>query len=808
MAVKYYYKSGGGNDNFGTAANWYTGSGGTGVAAGAPGNGDDAIIDADSNVTILTIAATASVKSLYVADGFLGTLAGTSSLTLNGIDVNSISLYFGVDFNLTYSGTITFAGANLSSNVQTNARTIQGNVTINGSLSSWIFDHLITLTTSTLTLSLGSISIYGSASIGLFVSTGISVRELTGNGQDLFITGVGTVWNVTGSSCTIGNFVSQIFNNVTSSAKTITQTISAASASNLNGFYLYGGNGSVTITGNFYLFYISNTGGGTISFGICNFFILSFTNSTVVLNSPTNVLTFNTDAGLLEFSPNMTITASPPITISNTGGGPITITCNGKTLTGNITITGVNAVLYTSDIFLLSGTLTLNSGNFTASYTSYIGNVSTSSSTSRTFNVIDLYLTGSGTLITATTSTNLSWSTNSIYVWGGQVASRTLSFNTVVYPSNGYCELGGTGSGAITLAVATTGDPRVYVTNTGGATVSFTTGNMAELIFSGGTNVVLSNAASQTLTIDGDLTLVSTMGTPTLTPSFIFRGAGWALGNNSRITLAGKSLVTGTVTLNDSSWSAGSGTFTFLDAFSSNAAVTITSCASTNINVNFNLTLVTNTLTLTAGTLNVNNGANITCGLFSSSNSNTRVLNMGSGTWTLTGTGTIWNLATSAGMTLNAQQSRIVMTNTSATACTFAGGGLTYYTVEFAKGSSTAIITISGSNTFANFIDNTSTAAHTITLAASTTQSFYKFNVRGSTGGLITINRSAAPTPILTKLGKGIVCYSDYITLGTLTGTPASTWYIGASGSIGTSTGFIATAAPSSQSLLGAGGVG
>jgi hypothetical protein len=226
------------------------------------------------------------------------------------------------------------------------------------------------------------------------------------------------------------------------------------------------------------------------------------------------------------------------------------------------------------------------------------------------------------------------------------------------------------------------------------------------------------------------------------------------------------------------------------------------------VNTNFNITSLT--MGAFTGTLDfsVNNNSP-TMGTFSGTGVGTRTLNMGAGTWTITGTGTCWNIGTSTNMTLNAQQSRILMTNTSATACGFSGGNLTYYTLELAKGSSTATTTISGSNTFANFIDNTSTAAHTITFASSTTSSFYRFNVRGTAGNLITMNRPAAPTPVLAKLGKGIVCYCDYITLGNLTPSPATNaWYIGANSSIGTSVGFIATAAPSSQSVLGAGGVG
>lgn len=755
---------------------------------------------------------------------------------------------------------------------------------------------------------------------------------------------------------------------------------------------------------------------------------LSFAGFTGTFVEP---VSFNTTiyGGVILPDSTGTITGSGTWTFVGTGG--FLITPNNYIFPFNFIFNSAGGDWLITDALNMTGGIVLTAGVIRSNYAVTISSISTSGSGVRTFSVPNLYLTGSGTLIAATTTTSLVWSTNSIYVTGSQTLARTLTFNTVVYPGNGYCELGGTGAGAITLAVATTGDPRVYVTNTGGAVVSFSTGNMAELIFSGGTNVVWTNAATQTLTIEGDLTLVSTMGTPTLTPSFAFRGSGYALANNSRITLAGKSLATGTVTLNDILGpGAGSGTFTFVDAFSSNAAVTVTSAGAANINgalscttftqttgtvtanagittttgsliltagtlnlgssthnlfsfnssnsgtrtINFgtstvnvtgnnatvwttstitgltvsgtsptvnltysgsvgtrtitvgllteanainvnvtngsdianissanfkslnftgfsgsttiassifykdltlsptqtlttvgsltfagtsvtqtitsnNLTIPTATITInsatttvqyvgtltttgallistgtlninanltigtasaftfTAGTINANNGANINCGTFSSAVGNTRTLNMGSGTWTLTSTGSVWNvLATS--LTFSAEQSRIVMTNTSATACTFAGGGLTYYTVELAKGSSTAITTISGSNTFANFIDNTSTAAHTITFLTSTTQSFYKFNVRGSTGGLITINRSAAPTPILTKLGRGIVCYCDYITLGTLTGTPASTWYIGANSSIGLSTGFIATAALSSQSLLGAGGVG
>jgi hypothetical protein len=819
MAIKTWIYAGPTGANWGTAANW--------SPAVVPLAADDVIFNNTYNGNC-TISSNSTCKSL-VMTGYTGTLSGTTfTLAINGADVSSQSLVFSTGMTLTYNGTITFAGTSVTGNIYTSGKIIQGNVTFSGSGSNWYtYDDFITLSTSTLTLTQGNLQPYYAFSVGLFVSTGSLVRSSTGNGQTFYVTGIGTIWNVTGTNCSLSNFVNYVFNDATSSAKTITQTLAVASIPQ-NAMYITGnGTGSYTLTGNFYYFSILNTGGANVSFGTSNFYYLLFTdlypgpgvvNSNVNLNSGASTVTFNTDGGGLTLSTAMTITASPSITISHPGiGNNVFFTFNGKTLTGNITINQAGTPsfgLVANDTFYLSGILTLTAGYFYPQTTSFIGNVSTSGTAVRAFgNGYDLYLTGSGTLIIATTTTNLGWGIGSIYVWGGQVASRTLTFNTVVYPGNGYCELGGTGAGAITLAVATTGNPRVYVTNTGGATVSFTTGNMAELIFSGGTNVILNNAAANTLTIDGDLTFVSTMGTPVATPSFVFKGSGYALVYNSRITLAGKSLVTGTVTLNDTSWGPGSGTFTFVDSFSSNAAVTITSAGLVNINANFALTLVTNTFTLTTGTLTVNNGANVTCGGFNSSVANSRVLNMGSGTWTITGTGTIWNAGSGASLTLNPQQSRILINNTAspATATTFTGGGVVYYTLEHARGASTGSLTITGNNTFANFIDNTSTAAHTITFTSASTQSFYKFNVRGSSASArITLARSSTTNANLVKLGQGVVCNSDYLIVSTVTACTPSTgvWYAGANSTGAPAGGWIAGNALSSQSLLGAGGVG
>ena len=110
---------------------------------------------------------------------------------------------------------------------------------------------------------------------------------------------------------------------------------------------------------------------------------------------------------------------------------------------------------------------------------------------------------------------------------------------------------------------------------------------------------------------------------------------------------------------------------------------------------------------LTCGTLTITNGAfdtsssgnyAITATGFGSSTSNIRTINLNASTITSSGVAAAWNMATSTNATLNAGTSTI---NCSATAPTFAGGGLTYYNVAF---TSTALTTpqITGANTFNN----------------------------------------------------------------------------------------------------------
>lgn len=89
---------------------------------------------------------------------------------------------------------------------------------------------------------------------------------------------------------------------------------------------------------------------------------------------------------------------------------------------------------------------------------------------------------------------------------------------------------------------------------------------------------------------------------------------------------------------------------------------------------------------------------------FSGTGTGTRTLNMGSGAWTVNsgGSGSIWNMATTTGLTFNAGTSTLTL-NISSAAPIFAGGGLTYSTVAFNINSTGNGVIVSGANTFATW---------------------------------------------------------------------------------------------------------
>ena len=920
MAVKYWYVANNGNATWATVANWYLGSGGTGGTTTVPTAADDVIVDSNSGSGILTIQAAATCNSLNFT-GFTGTLAGTSTLVF----LNAITL--GSSMTLTYTGTATLGAGTCT--FTSNGKIVTFNIAINNAVAQFILnDNLTMSSTATMTLTSGVIGLNTKTlSVGLFASTGAVARILDISvGSTMYVTGVGTVWNVSGtlfgSSYTTNSIGGIKISDTSSSGKTITHTPGSGTAGYdfRVGFSLAGsGTGAYTLTGNFYDVLAYNTGTASISFGASNIsYLLDFGTSNMNWNNGATTMTLNTDGVNVILSPNMTITVSPTLSITNPGGSQyIYTTSNGKAFTAPITISGTGSFsgLYANDTFYTNGTVTLTAGSFIGNSDVSVGNISITSNTNvRVFSFNSLYFTGTGTLLTAITITNLTFTLYYIYVTNSTATSKTLTLNATIYPYVAVY-LAGSGSGAITLAAGTSNVFFVYVTNTGGAAISFSTATIAGLEFSVGTNAVWTNAASQTLTIGGNLTIASSAASPTLTPALIFNGTSptiGTLGYYVYINFNGKSLVTGAVTVNDTAFGANNINAVF-DGFSSNSTFAITTAASVTFNgpfsattytstscgsstLNSTLTLtggvslannaynndfyvagtasfttlahsaigtvtsngpmtaatsitlsnatspstfihnntvttpiftitngsltsnstlnVTGALTLTTGTIQVNGSNNYNIGTFVSSGSTVRNLTMGSGIWTLNGTigatasFTIWNLV-ATNLTFNAGASLINITDSSTNNITFAGGSTTYYGLQFNRGGSTASMTLTGNNTFTNFID-IGTATHSLLFTAASTQTIGNFVVIGNPSGQIILNSTTTAVFNLTKSPAGLV-NCDYLNIQHSVATPANTWYAGTNSVNNQATktagsGWIFTNIPPRK--LGAGGVG
>ena len=260
------------------------------------------------------------------------------------------------------------------------------------------------------------------------------------------------------------------------------------------------------------------------------------------------------------------------------------------------------------------------------------------------------------------------------------------------------------------------------------------------------TNAMTLDSNLNTISIYGNWTSNATGTTLSGTGTFVFCGRN----ANQSITSNGVPF-TQPITLDSSD-----GTLTFQDAFRTSG-----------------------TLTVQAGTLNANN-FNVTAGGFFSSFSTTRTVTMGSGLWTLSGTGNVWSLATTTNLIFNKGTADILLSDTTSTGRTFAGGNFAYNKLTIGGVTGTSTTAITGANTFSE-IASTKTVAHTIVFSASSTHTVTTWSVKGSSGAVVSVTSNTAGVPAtLAKTGGGYLVGIDYLRVRDLLPSPISdTWYIG-----------------------------
>jgi len=281
------------------------------------------------------------------------------------------------------------------------------------------------------------------------------------------------------------------------------------------------------------------------------------------------------------------------------------------------------------------------------------------------------------------------------------------------------------------------------------------------------------------------MTLNAGSSAPVLHGNWVM-GSGVTLGSGGTVFFSGRG--TSTITNNGTTFNSSlavdcfTGTVQLADALTLNSA---------------------RTLALTSGTFDAVS-YNVTTGLFDTSNSNTRTLKMGSGTWTISGTGTPWTAALSTNLVLYKGTANIVLSDTSTTARTFAGGSLSYNKLTIGGTTGTSTLTISGNNQFTE-LASTKTVAHTIALGT-TAQTFGKWTVTGTVGNVVTVTGTATLT-IAGACTSGL----DYLALGTTTVSVTSPgeFYAGAnSTATGAAAPLYLTAKPADSTRYWVGGTG
>lgn len=323
------------------------------------------------------------------------------------------------------------------------------------------------------------------------------------------------------------------------------------------------------------------------------------------------------------------------------------------------------------------------------------------------------------------------------------MASRYWVGGTTTWNGTAGTKWATTSGGAGGAAVPTSSDDVFFDGNSGASTVTIATVDAPCLSI---------NFTGFTGTFAGSTTQLQPVGSITLGSGMTWTFSGvlnWNGTGSSTLTSNG---ITTTCTLTIS----GTGTMTFQDDF------TNTSSAG---------------LAHNSGTIDANN-KNVNIVSYDASPAGTKTLTMGSGTWTLSGTGTVWNASNLT--TLNANTSVIKLTDTSASTCVFAGSGKTYSTLWLARGTSSGINTISGSNIFA-ILKDTGTVAHTTRFAAGTTQTISTasgWQISGNSGQLITINSTTTGTHTLSCASGNVS--ADYLNIQHSIAQGGASWYAGA----------------------------
>jgi len=344
------------------------------------------------------------------------------------------------------------------------------------------------------------------------------------------------------------------------------------------------------------------------------------------------------------------------------------------------------------------------------------------------------------------------------------MADRYWILGTGTWDSTSTTNWSATSGGAGGASVPTAADNVFFDANSNVGTTAFTV-TMAnsprvcnDFLASGLDGTMTLAGSSIALTVSGSLTFQATNFNRTYTGITTFNA-----------TTTGKTITTNGVTLTGGvTFNGVGGAWTFITALNSGI------------------------LTLTNGTIDLNNlTVTLSNRFVTATGTKNLTFNGGSIICTGTGGGTVFNNATPTNFTTTAGTGTGIISLTSSSARTFAGGGSTFNCTLNQGG--LGALTITGSNTFSNITNTVQPAS--ILFTAGTTNTFSNFSLSGTSGNLITIGSVTAASHTLSK-ASGTVS-SDFLSISRSTATGGASWYAGANSTDGgNNAGWIFTAPP------------
>ena len=605
-----------------------------------------------------------------------------------------------------------------------------GNVTLSGSSTLIIHDNVTFPATGMTNLFNGLVTLSGSTSGKTLTSNGVALLF------NITINGVNAEWTL-GSNFDGGSAYTVTVTNGSFSCSTYNFTNGALFSTNNNARTINFGSGIIELSSS-----------APISFGTteANAANLTVTAGTAQINCTSGNITFSGNGKTFR---NVAFTSTSAGTVTINGANSY----NNLSFTG-LTVAGVKTVSLAANQ-TITGTFTCSAGtdatmrHFVRSDT--LGTTRTLTCAAVSLTDVDFRdITIAGAAAPAT-GTRL----------GDCKGNSGVTFTAA---ANKYWNLaaGGNWGGAIGWATSSGGTPAINNFPLAQDTCFFE----ATGLNSGATITVNQSYNIGTIDMSARTANTMTLATGSTAPAIYgnwINGTGTTLTGTTAMTLAGRGSQTitsaGKTFTQPFTINTPNGSVTLLDAFVSSAA---------------------DLFTLTSGTFDAN-GYNFsltsTIAPFVASGSSVRTLAIGSGTWTIACQG---GSAFSAGTAVNLTVTGTgTISLTSASAKTFAGGGISYSGITLDQGGA-GTLTITGNNTFAN-ITNTykATGATTINFGT-TTQTVGSFTAAGEVGRVLTLTGTSASSPATLVLTSGTVTTPDYLTITGIRAYPlTTTWYAG-----------------------------